>query len=74
QSPFMVTQEKGAETVVFLAASPQVESVSGGYFQKCRAKRSSKRSYDVDTRKRLWDVSETMVEGALAAMPHIKGP
>ncbi|MGH7622863.1 MAG: SDR family oxidoreductase, partial [Gemmatimonadaceae bacterium] len=33
-SPFMVTPEKGAETVVYLAASPQVEGVSGGYYQK----------------------------------------
>jgi retinol dehydrogenase-14 len=68
-SPFLLTPAKGAETVVFLAASPSVEGVSGGYFQKCRAARSSRRSYDVETRKQLWDVSEAMVDAHVARSP-----
>jgi NAD(P)-dependent dehydrogenase (short-subunit alcohol dehydrogenase family) len=72
-SPFMITPAKGAEPMVFLASSPQVEGMSGGYFQKGRAARSSKRSYDVDARKRLWDVSEQLVDAALAATTHITG-
>ncbi|HEY7861219.1 MAG TPA: SDR family oxidoreductase [Gemmatimonadaceae bacterium] len=68
-SPFLLTPAKGAETVVFLAASPSVEGVSGGYFQKCRAARSSRRSYDVETRKQLWNVSEAMVDGHVATSP-----
>jgi len=67
--PFLLTPAKGARTVVFLAASPSVEGVSGGYFQKCRAARSSRRSYDVETRKRLWDVSEAMVDAHVATAP-----
>lgn len=68
-SPFMITPEKGAKTVVFLAASPQVEGVSGGYFQKCRAARSSKRSYDIDARRRLWNESEAMVDAHVTTSP-----
>lgn len=68
-SPFLLTPARGAETVVFLAASPSVDGVNGGYFQKCRAARSSKRSYDVATRKRLWDVSEEMVNAHVATAP-----
>jgi NAD(P)-dependent dehydrogenase (short-subunit alcohol dehydrogenase family) len=68
-SPFLLTAAQGAETVVFLAASPQVEGMSGGYFQKCRAVRSSKRSYDVEARVRLWNASEALVDSQLATVP-----
>jgi retinol dehydrogenase 14 len=61
-SPFLLTPEQGAATQVFLASSPQVEGVSGGYYVKSKAVRSSPRSYDVDARKRLWEVSETIVD------------
>lgn len=60
-SPFLLTPEQGAATQIYLAGSPQVEGVSGGYFVKGKAARSSKRSYDVAARKRLWEVSEAMV-------------
>lgn len=62
-SPFLNTPEQGAETPVFLASSPSVEGVSGGYFEKRKAKRSSRRSYDVSARRRLWAISEAMVDG-----------
>jgi len=61
-SPFLLTPEQGAATQVFLASSPQVEGVSGGYYVKSKAARSSPRSYDVDARKRLWEVSEAIVD------------
>lgn len=60
-SPFLLTPEQGAATQIYLASSPQVEGVSGGYFVKGKASRSSERSYDVASRKRLWEVSEAMV-------------
>lgn len=60
-SPFLLTPEQGAATQIFLASSPQVEGVSGGYFVKGKVARSSERSYDVAARKRLWEVSEAMV-------------
>jgi len=62
-SPFLSTPEQGAETPVFLASSPSVEGVSGGYYEKKKAKRSSRRSYDVSARQRLWAISEAMVDG-----------
>ena len=64
-SPFLLTPERGAATQVMLASSPSVEGVSGGYYVKGKANRSSRRSYDVEARRRLWDVSETMVSAAL---------
>jgi NAD(P)-dependent dehydrogenase (short-subunit alcohol dehydrogenase family) len=66
-SPFLLTPEQGAKTQVFLASSPAVEGVSGGYYVKQKAARSSARSYDVGMRKRLWDVSETLVTAIVGA-------
>jgi hypothetical protein len=61
-SPFLLTPEQGAATQLFLASSPQVEGVSGGYYVKSKAARSSPRSYDVGARKRLWQVSEALLD------------
>jgi NAD(P)-dependent dehydrogenase (short-subunit alcohol dehydrogenase family) len=52
--------EKGAQTTLYLATSPEVESVSGKYFSKSKPTPSSKLSYDMTVRKRLWQVSEEL--------------
>jgi len=64
-SPFLLSPEQGAATQIYLASSPQVDGVSGGYFVKCRAARSSPRSYDVSARKRLWEMSEALVDSRM---------
>jgi NAD(P)-dependent dehydrogenase (short-subunit alcohol dehydrogenase family) len=51
---------KGARTVLYLATAPEVKDVSGQYFVRCRAVRSSPASYDEATAKRLWQVSEEL--------------
>jgi hypothetical protein len=62
-SPFLISPAQGAATPVFLASAPEMEGVSGGYYEKGKAKRSSPRSYDVDARKRLWELSDALVDG-----------
>ncbi|HEX8090805.1 MAG TPA: SDR family oxidoreductase [Blastocatellia bacterium] len=52
-----VSPEKGAETSLYLASSPEVEAVTGKYFVKKFATRTSASSYNKDTARRLWDVS-----------------
>jgi len=60
-SPFLWTAEKGAQTSIFLARSPDVANVTGKYFnEKGREVRSSKLSYDTALQKRLWAMSERM--------------
>lgn len=49
--------ERGAETSIYLAASPEVEGVSGGYFVNRQEGRSSAASYDEAAARKLWDVS-----------------
>lgn len=55
-----ISPEAGARTVVYLAASPEVASVSGKYFVKERAVESSRASYDEAAQRRLWELSEEM--------------
>jgi NAD(P)-dependent dehydrogenase (short-subunit alcohol dehydrogenase family) len=54
---FEHSSEKGAETQIHLASSPEVEGVTGKYFFKKKEKRPSDESLDVDVAKRLWEVS-----------------
>ncbi len=59
-SLFMRSPEKGAETVVYLASSPEVEGVSGKYFFDMQPRHSSKASYDEALSQGLWRLSERM--------------
>jgi NAD(P)-dependent dehydrogenase (short-subunit alcohol dehydrogenase family) len=53
--------EKAAEATLYLATSPEVEGVNGKYFSKCKEAPSSKLSYDMMVRKRLWQMSEELI-------------
>ena len=50
--------ERGAETLVWLAASPGVANVSGGYFFDLRQKAPSAAAQDGEASRRLWEISE----------------
>ncbi|MBE3037502.1 MAG: hypothetical protein IMZ62_01625, partial [Chloroflexi bacterium] len=49
--------EEGAQTSIYLAASPEVESVTGKYFANCNPVDSSPESYDKAAAEKLWQVS-----------------
>ncbi|HLY32868.1 MAG TPA: SDR family oxidoreductase [Ktedonobacterales bacterium] len=59
--PLQINVEQGARTSVYLATSPDVEGVTGRYFDKCQAVKSSPASYDEEAAKRLWEISEQLV-------------
>ncbi|HST19974.1 MAG TPA: SDR family oxidoreductase [Blastocatellia bacterium] len=52
-----LSPEKGAETSIYLASSPDVDGVTGKYFVKKTETRSSPESYNEDTARKLWTVS-----------------
>lgn len=56
-----ISPEKGAETMVYLASSPEVAGVSGSYFDKKKAVRSAEASYDEAVARQLWEASAQMV-------------
>lgn len=49
--------EEGAVTAIYLASSPKVAGLTGGYYGRKRAISSSAASRDVATAQRLWQVS-----------------
>ena len=63
-----LTPEQGAQTSVYLAASPEVENVTGKYWEKCQAVPSGSATYDTATWRRLWEVSDRMVMTATTAV------
>jgi NAD(P)-dependent dehydrogenase (short-subunit alcohol dehydrogenase family) len=52
---------EGAETSVYLAASPDVADVTGAYFEDCRERRSAPDSYDESLQRRLWEYTADLV-------------
>ena len=62
-----IAPDRGAETPVYLAASPEVEGVTGRYFVDCRPVPSSSISYDAELAARLWDMSASLTATGDAA-------
>jgi retinol dehydrogenase-14 len=65
--PFMRTPEVGADTVVYLASSPEVGSMTGRYLTDRKVISSFDEPYDEATRKRLWEVSEELTNLKVAS-------
>jgi NAD(P)-dependent dehydrogenase (short-subunit alcohol dehydrogenase family) len=67
---FAISVEKGAKTSIYLASSPEVENVNGKYFVRCKLVKSSDESYDLESQKRLWELSEHIFKQELIALTH----
>ena len=52
-----LSPEQGAETLIYLATSPEVVGITGTYFVKKRSVESSMASYDQAAAQRLWQLS-----------------
>ena len=55
-----ISPQEGAKTCIYLATSPEVADISGGYFIDEKQVKSSDDSYDEKLAKQLWDVSEEL--------------
>ena len=55
--PFTKSPKQGAETSVYLASSPDVDGVSGKYFDNKRESRSSRVSLEEEPQELLWKMS-----------------
>jgi NAD(P)-dependent dehydrogenase (short-subunit alcohol dehydrogenase family) len=61
--PFSVSVEQGARTSVYVASSPDVESITGQYFIKGRVNAPTAAALDEAAAERLWEISDQMVSG-----------
>ncbi|MDQ3362088.1 MAG: SDR family oxidoreductase [Actinomycetota bacterium] len=58
--PFMRTPEQGADTLIWLASSPEVEGASGRYYSDRKPIEPKKIAQDPEARRRLWEESERL--------------
>ena len=63
---FFISPARGARTSIYLASSPEVEAKTGGYYVRSRPAKTTPAAQDEAAAKRLWQVSEALVEEALA--------
>lgn len=57
QKVFGRSPKKGAETLIYLASSAEVDGISGKYWSDRQQKRSNEASYSQDLQRRLWERS-----------------
>ena len=66
--PFLLSPERGADTIVYLASSPDVAGETGGYYVKRQRREPSAAARDDAAARKLWDISEKMT-GLTPAQP-----
>jgi NAD(P)-dependent dehydrogenase (short-subunit alcohol dehydrogenase family) len=59
--PLLKTPAQGAQTSIYLAASSEVERVTGQYFVNRKPRRANPIAYDAGMMARLWQVSADLV-------------
>ncbi|MDX1641626.1 MAG: SDR family oxidoreductase [Balneolaceae bacterium] len=54
--------QKGADAVEYLATSDELDSVSGEFFNGKHKSRANSQAYNDEARKKLWELSEELIE------------
>jgi NAD(P)-dependent dehydrogenase (short-subunit alcohol dehydrogenase family) len=54
---FAISPEKGAETLIYLASSPEAAKTTGAYFYQCRREAPSLAAQDDEAARQLWERS-----------------
>ena len=62
--------EKGAGTSIYLASSPEIQSITGKYFVDCKVTQPAPQATDMAVARKLWDISAEMVHLA-DAVPEV---
>jgi len=57
---FGLSPEEGAKTIIHLASSPDVATISGEYFYKCKVEEPTQAAQDDAAARRLWEVSSKL--------------
>jgi len=66
--PFMASPGRGADTIVYLASSPDVAGQTGGYYVRRQRREPSAAARDNTAARELWELSEKMT-GLAPARP-----
>jgi retinol dehydrogenase 14 len=60
--PFFISPQTAAKRILYVATSPDLDGVSGKYFTKMHEANSSPESYEDESAKRLWQLSEQLTK------------
>ena len=55
-----ISAQEGARTCIYLASSPEVAEITGGYFIQEKQVKSSDTSYDQKLAKQVWEIGEVL--------------
>ena len=58
--PFLLSPERGADTIVYLASSPGVADETGGYYVRRQRREPSAAARDDAAARKLWQISEEL--------------
>ena len=59
----MLTPEQGARTIIHLASSPEVEGLTGRYFDfDTKQRKAAAAALDEDLARKLWELSARLVK------------
>jgi NAD(P)-dependent dehydrogenase (short-subunit alcohol dehydrogenase family) len=58
--PFLLSPEQGAATSIYVASAPELECVTGAYFEKSAPVTSSKSALDMAAAAQLWSASSAL--------------
>jgi NAD(P)-dependent dehydrogenase (short-subunit alcohol dehydrogenase family) len=61
---FILSEEDGAKTSIYVATAPELEGVTGRYFEECAEAKANPVCHDERAGERLWKVSEKLIERA----------
>jgi retinol dehydrogenase-14 len=67
--PIMKSPQAGARTPIYLATSPEVAGITGGYFVNCKQKRTSAITYDRAIAAKHWEISERLTSLNVGVLP-----
>jgi hypothetical protein len=56
------TLDEGVDATVRLAIAPELEGVTGQFYNRQQEARANDQAYDGEARRRLWELSERLVE------------
>jgi hypothetical protein len=56
----MASVEEGVEATVRLISAPELEGVTGRFFEGTRESTAHEQAYDPEARRRLWELSERL--------------
>jgi len=60
-----MSEAEGAKTSIYVATAPELEGVTGRYFDRVREVKPSRATADEEAGKRLWERSQEMIDAVI---------